>query len=251
MGEEIPLAGGNVSDAVVRVGETVRKPVGPQTPAVEALLEHLIAAGIENVPRPLGRDEQGRQVLEYIPGTLAHQEPPLDPAGLHRIGRIARELHDAAADFLPPPDAAWDVLIPPDRAELIVHNDLAPWNLIRNGERWVVIDWDAAGPGSRLWDLDYAATGFLPFTPDGDPGTDGPRLRALIDGYGLGEPERHDLAAMLGDHAHGMYELLVDGARTGTQPWARLHAEGHADYWGPAAAYIRQHRDGWLRSLLS
>jgi hypothetical protein len=38
---EQALDGGNVSDGVVRVGDTVRKPAGFWTPSVEALLAHL------------------------------------------------------------------------------------------------------------------------------------------------------------------------------------------------------------------
>ena len=34
---EEPLRGGNVSARVVRVGDTVRRPAGPHTPAVHAL----------------------------------------------------------------------------------------------------------------------------------------------------------------------------------------------------------------------
>ncbi|MEV6285357.1 hypothetical protein [Kribbella sp. NPDC051770] len=34
------LHGGNVADAVLRVGTTVRKPVTASTPAVEAVLDH-------------------------------------------------------------------------------------------------------------------------------------------------------------------------------------------------------------------
>ena len=63
------LTGGNVAGQVVRVGDTVRKPVTSATPAVEALLRHLEAAGFAGAPRTLGRDERGRQVLEYIPFT--------------------------------------------------------------------------------------------------------------------------------------------------------------------------------------
>jgi len=52
------------------------------------------------------------------------------------------------------------VLIPdPAAGDLICHSDLAPWNLVRNEQRWVFIDWDNAGPSSRLWDLGYAALG--------------------------------------------------------------------------------------------
>jgi hypothetical protein len=125
-GDEHVLTGGNVAGHVVRVGDTVRKPVTSATPAVEALLRHLEAAGFAGAPRTLGRDERGRQVLEYIPGPLADTQPPLDLGGLHRAGTLIRTLHDASAGFRPPQDAGWNVVIPPDRADLICHNDLAP-----------------------------------------------------------------------------------------------------------------------------
>src|SRR5487761_1883584 len=35
-GGAIPLSGGNVTSAVVRIGNTVRRPAGPSTPAVHA-----------------------------------------------------------------------------------------------------------------------------------------------------------------------------------------------------------------------
>jgi thiamine kinase-like enzyme len=51
-----------------------------------------------------------------------------------------------------------------DRAEHLLGggNVAGRWNLVRDGERSVFIDWDGAGPGSRLWDLGYAAHGFVP-----------------------------------------------------------------------------------------
>ena len=91
---EHPLGGGNVAAGVVRVGDTVRKPAGFWTPAVDALLTHLRRAGFTGAPRPLGRDGQGRQVLEYVPGPVAMDQPWLDEAGLHRVGRLISELHD-------------------------------------------------------------------------------------------------------------------------------------------------------------
>lgn len=242
MAVEHILAGGNVAAAVVLVGDTVRKPVTPATPAVEALLAHL--DGFPSAPRHLGRDDRGRQVLEYIPGTI--YDIPADNRELHRTGRLIRDLHDALADFRPPADARWQVVIPPDRHDLVCHHDLAPWNLVRAEDRWVFIDWDCAGPGSRLWDLAYAAHGFVPLHPGGDPDTDGPRLRALADGYGLDDGQRAELPALIVANTRGMYDLL----RTSTEePWTRLYAEGHADHWGPAADYIERHLDVWRTAL--
>ena len=97
---EHPLGGGNVATRVVRVGDTVRKPAGYWTPAVEALLSHLRRGGFTGAPRPLGRDVEGRQVLEYVPGPVAMDQPGLDEAGLRRVGRLISELHDAASGGL-------------------------------------------------------------------------------------------------------------------------------------------------------
>jgi Ser/Thr protein kinase RdoA (MazF antagonist) len=254
-GPEIPLLGGNVSASVVRVGDTVRKPASASTAAVEALLEHLASVGFDGAPRVLGRDVRDRMVLEYVPGTMADVMPPMTERELHRVGRLIRDLHDAVADFVPPPDAAWNVVIPPDREELICHHDLAPWNLVRDarddgdGERWVFIDWDGAGPGSRLWDLAYAAHGFVPMAPGGDPSVDGPGLRALADGYGLDEQQRRAFPELIVGHTRGMFDLLHRGSLSGEQPWARLWLEGHGDHWGVAASYIDSHLDLWHRAL--
>ncbi|MGC4937647.1 phosphotransferase enzyme family protein [Kribbella sp. DT2] len=247
---EEPLTGGNVADAVVRVGTTVRKPITPATAAVEAVLTHLHQVGFSAAPRTLGRDDQGRHVLECIPGALADTLPAFTAQELRRLGALIRELHDVMATFTPPADAQWTVAIPdPTGGQLICHHDLAPWNLVIDGDRWTFIDWDGAGPGSPLWDLGYAAHGFVPLVPGGVPAADAPRLRALADGYDLDDDLRREFPAMIAAHTRGMFDLLTCGARTGVQPWSRLHAEGHADHWGPAADYIETHHATWLAAL--
>lgn len=268
---EEPLTGGNVADTVVRIGATVRKPATPATAGIEAVLTHLNQVGFPAAPRTLGRDEQGRHVLEYIPGVLADTLPPFTTQELHRLGALIRDFHAAMETFTPPADAQWDVAIPdPTSGQLICHHDLAPWNLVIDGDRWTFIDWDGAGPGSPLWDLGYAAHGFVPLNADDDPQADlgqkaladvradfgrraladAPRLRALADGYGLDDELRREFPAMIAAHTRGMYDLLERGARTGEQPWSRLHAEGHANHWGPAADYIESHHAIWLTALL-
>lgn len=239
---EVPLQGGNVSDGVVRVGDTLRRPPGPWSPTVHAFLSHLNELGYEGAPRTLGFDPAGRHVVEYIEGPVAM---PFPQDGAHswlrRVGRLLRDFHDASATFVPPPDATWNVVIEPDRAELIIHHDAGPWNLIAGTNRWVFIDWDNAGPGSRLWDLAYAAHGFVPLAPETRATEAGERLGALADGYGLDGRGRHHLAELLHRRIMSMYELLERGGRDGSQPWCQLWRDGHGDTWLRNADYVERH----------
>ncbi len=220
---------------------------------MDDLLSYLSEVGFEAAPRPLGRDSQGRQVLEYVPGKNALDElPRMDVTALARVGALIRRLHDATADYQAPARAAWEVVLKPDHGdEWVCHNDLAPWNLIvGDDERWVLIDWDSAGPSSRIWEIAYAAHGFVGLAEGNDPVQDAERLSALVDGYQLGDEHREDLCRSLAAPTRAMYELLTSASETGDQPWARLHADGHAEHWGPAADYIERNMSRWRRALL-
>lgn len=255
--DEQPLSGGNVSDGVVRVGDTVRRPAGPWTPAVHALLTHLYEAGFRAVPRPLGIDDQGREVLTFVPGGVVWPDrfALVEPtAGLVRVARLVRDFHDAVKDFTPPADARWQVLVPAEGADIIAHQDLAPWNLVAEGEEeWAFIDWDTAAPGSRLWDVAYAIRGFVPLSahPDWQSPDAAARLRLFADAYGLDETERRALVPMLGRRTRAMHDFLRDQSDRGNQPWARLWAEGHGDAWRGDAEYIEERQEQWERALLS
>ena len=96
-GERLP--GGNVGGAV-RIGATVRRPTGPWTPAVHALLGHLAATGLPAVPRAHGIDARGREVLDYLPGEVIDVNAEvLTDARLAALGRWLRALHTGASGF--------------------------------------------------------------------------------------------------------------------------------------------------------
>ncbi|MET8866803.1 phosphotransferase [Nonomuraea sp. NPDC004580] len=126
MPDEEILTGGGVNH-VVKVAGTVRRPTGPWTPAVHALLRHLAARGFTGAPSVHGVDEQGREVLGFVPGeTAGHPLPPwarTDEA-LTGAARLLRRYHDATAGFVPPPGATW-YLPPVEPAEVICHGDVA------------------------------------------------------------------------------------------------------------------------------
>ena len=247
------LAGGNATGGVVRVGDTVRRAAGPWTPAVHALLRHLRDAGFTGAPQPLGVDGEGREVLTFVPGTVPWPDrfELLEPVErLVGVARLIRDFHKAVAGFSPPAGASWQVLIPAEGDEIIAHNDLAPWNLVLGEAGWAFIDWDIAAPGSRLWDLAYAAHGFVPLSADErwrrlDLQR---RLEAFVDAYGLDEGERRQLVPMLGRRTTSMYDFLAAGA--GVQPWARLWREGHGEAWRRDSEFIEERTALWEQALL-
>ena len=232
------LPGGR-NHGAVRVGDTVRRTAGDQTPAVLALLRHLEAAGFAGAPRALGLDEQGREVLTYVGGETVGDTRPW-PAWAHgeaalvAAGRWLRDFHAACRSFVPPPDPHWfggrDELGP---GELIGHGDAAPYNAVWTGTGVVVIDWDLAHPMPPLEDLAFVALMWVPLTArdvaaaDGfPPDLDRPRrLRLLLDAYGWTGPEAEVLAAVrrrASDHAEG----LRAAAAAGYEPAVELVAEG-------------------------
>ena len=249
--QEEKLTGGNTAESVVRLGATVRKPVTKSTPAVHSFLKHLRAAGYEGSPEAFGFDEQGRQILAFMPGPLWYGGPPRTQTDLRRVGILIKALHDAAVSFEAPACAEWDGRSEPDGHDIICHNDLAPWNLVCGPDRWVFIDWDNAAPGTRLWDLAWAAISFPPFEPEGDLCAAASATQAILDGYGLETSLYGALVGLMVKRAREEYELIVQGAKANRQPWARLYIEGHHQYWGPVSDYIDRHASALNRMLIS
>jgi hypothetical protein len=188
--DEEVLSGGNTTP-VVRIGDTVHRAAGPWTPSVHGLLRTLRDAGLTQVPEPLGHDEQGREVLSYLPGTVGNYPLPSwiwSETILQEAGSLLRRVHDASAP-LASVVATWQL---PDHQppEVICLNDAAPYNMVFNGGHITgLIDLDMASPGPRIWDLAYLAYRLVPLgeyaddcAPDGHDRVR--RLDELIRAYG-------------------------------------------------------------------
>lgn len=248
MPHEEPLSGGNASGAVVRIGDTVRKPWAASTPSVIAYVQALRAAGVD-APEPRGRDDAGRQILEYVPGELAIGRGPMSAGELRRVGAMVRAIHDASAAYAVRADAVWEAAIPAPGAELVCHNDLAPWNLVVGEDRWVFIDWDAAAPSTRLWDLAYAAQAFTLNDTSVVAAEAARGLAALVDGYGADARLRRELPEAMAQRTAAMHDLLRTSHEAGTEPWSSMFADGHGAHWRTATAYVEQHRRVWRAAL--
>ena len=202
MGANHVFTDGNMNQAVERIGNKIHRAASPQTATIHRLLAHVRAQGVDWVPEPHGFDEQGREVLDYLPGEVVHVPTPWlrNPDVLVTIAQALRQWHDATASFSRESDDVWwqEDIAP---VEVICHVDFAPYNhVFDDGEFVGAIDFDLCTPGPRLWDLAYTAYRYVPLTPGRDDAVaDGPapdrsgfshaeqreRLEAFVAAYGL------------------------------------------------------------------
>jgi hypothetical protein len=226
--EEVPLAGGWVTEGVMRLDDTVRRPAGATSGFVVELLGHLERAGFVGVPRFLGYDEQGRETLSFLPGEV----PPDCRSVIWKDNQISgsmrllRRFHDHTAG---------SALAGAE--EVVCHNDFGPWNLVwRDGFPEGIIDFDRAAPGPRLADLAFAAWKFLNLGSVDLPISEQQRrLRLLARSYGI-EPDAQLLAgirtaqarmrALIESGAPGHRRFMATAQITLEQQWLEAHGAG-------------------------
>jgi len=162
------LKGGR-DNQIFRSGKTVIRPAGPWSDAVQHLLKHLHNEGFTQAPKPLGYDEQGNEKVSFIEGEVTNY--PLSKAAMSEealisAAKLLRAYHDATASFITSETLKLPWMLPSkEPAEVICHGDFAPYNVVLNGNQAVgIIDFDTAHPGSRLWDIAYAAYRWAPLS---------------------------------------------------------------------------------------
>ena len=265
---EIPLLGGDVTEGLVRVADTVRRPGAPASPAIAAYLHHLEQAGIPESPRHLGVDAKGRDILTFVEGETAGRPMhawAAEPEVLTAIASLQRRMHDASPlDLMLPADAAfslpthldgvpdaWDV------ADVIGHNDLTPDNLIFRDRQLVgVIDFDMAGPTTRLVDI---VTTLLFWAPLRDPVDRDPvladadaadRMRRYADAYGLDSEQRQQLYDVAVRRQQRSWHVMKHAAETRGGGWQRMWDEGVGDVILRSQRWLAAH-EADLRAALA
>lgn len=236
-----PMPAGDVTEGVVRVGETIRRPRQPQSLAVAAYLDWLEDAGFEGSPRFLGRDSDGRDVLSFVPGRCAAAEPEpwvQSEELLASVPRLVRQLHDASAGYDPGahPFPRHPVPLRRGRQEgagLVCHLDVTPQNVVvRNGRAVGLVDFDLAGPSTALRDSYNTALHWVPLRDPADawPGWDGldpyRRLRIFADAYGWDREQRRRVPGLGIEAAALSHERMRHNAEALGGGWARMWDEG-------------------------
>jgi hypothetical protein len=235
------------------VGATVRRPAGPWTPTIHALLRHVRQRGFELAPEPSGLDDLGREIVAYIPGTTVGWDLPWPSVVrsedlLVQIGEATARYHRAVTDFRPAGTVSWQSgparLAP---SEIVCHHDLAPYNIVLDGGRLAgIIDWDLAGPGTRLADLAFVAWQWVPLHGPGitrllgwdDPPDRVGRLRLLLDAYGL--DDRSGFIGAVRDRIGYNRAVMVRRAAEGDPAYRALVDQGHVAGMDEALVFLEE-----------
>ncbi|GII53261.1 hypothetical protein Pth03_16500 [Planotetraspora thailandica] len=255
--DEEPLVGDGVTAGVVRVGDTVRRPVRPFTATIHAYLRHLHGAGFSDAPIPLGFDDQGREVLSFVPGDVPREPLPAGASGedvLVELARLVRRLHDAAQSWTPPADATWGgipgariVNSTADGEPLVVsHRDYCPGNVVfRDGLPAALIDFDLAKPTTRVDDLANALYYWAPLLHPADrspafadldiPG----RVAVFADSYGMSLAQRRALVPAATRMIH-RFHVNMRAAAEVDPVFKRMWDEGVKDRLPRAETWIER-----------
>jgi hypothetical protein len=247
---ETLLLGGTANRGlVVRVGDTVRRPLRASSTATHALLLHLATAGFRGAPEFLGIDPQGREVLSYVPGETVTAPYPtwsMTDEALDSVARLLRSYHEAVADFRGD-GLEWAEPVPAAYVTgLVSHNDPNLDNVVfRDGHAAALIDFDLAGVGSALWDVATAVRLWAPLRPEADihdvrRGRSLARLRRFADAYELTADDRLRLVDAAADNHVWCMEYVRRGSESG-HPW--FHQR-----WTTGESALTDRTNDWFRT---
>ena len=247
--EEQTLTGGN-TNVVTKVGNTVRRKLGPHSNSIHRFLHHLNNHDVP-VPRLLGIDDENREILRFIDGET---DFPADmwqcDRAIVKAAEILRAFHDASKTFQLTASDTWAFEYPEiERRNVICHNDFAPYNMVfRDGCPIAIIDFDLCGPGPAIRDLAYLAYWMAPLSFANPEMRDAslievengcPRLQLLCRTYGTSaSPE---LLTVISEVLHHMSSETMAIKMVGPTVASRLKADGHLDHWMREAQSFDDH----------
>ena len=186
----------------------------PQNGALQMrALERLAEKGADFAPKCYGTDEQGRLVLEFLPGNVPDNIGVFSDAQCVRGMELIRAFHDMTREMS------------------LCHGDLSPCNFVfADGMPKYIIDWDACHVGDPLDDVAYALWLWLDAgDEDMDPADFRRREKLLLDVYGA--------------NATGMKERMVaEAARVARSVFPTQEQTLATKQWAEkCAAWITKH----------
>ncbi|GAA2147677.1 phosphotransferase [Glycomyces algeriensis] len=236
----MPLEGGRMAAGVVRVGDTVHRPLSGSSDFMAALLGLLERQGFEGAPRHLGRTG-GADVLSFLPGEVPARFGVWSDTQVQAAAALLRQMHDATRGS----DLA-------GRCDVVCHHDPGPNNAVfQGGVPVAFIDFAEAAPGGRLEDVAYlawtwsvASKQVLSLARQAD------QVRIIADAYGLEVAERQVLVdCILERQARNVRFWAEFKAGPATAPTTPEQLADRIEWSRREHAFVAAHREVFDRAL--
>ncbi len=262
---EMILEGGNLNK-VIKIDETVRRPLKEWSPTIHRFLKFLEKNGFNESPKFYGIDKDNREILSFIRGDTGVDFPKLKPymmsdEVLVDIAKILKKLHDISALFKTDIDDTWMLSYPGNLPlEVICHNDCAPYNVVFSGGRVSgIIDFDTACPAPRIWDIAYTLYTFVSlgryvYDPACDKLEDYDsskhaanhkrRIALFLNAYGIAQP--NDLINQIIFRIETLCDTILSKANQGDEAFKKMLQEGHLLHYQNEIDFIRCHGHEWV-----
>ena len=254
---EVPLLGGDVTEGVVRVGDTVRRPVSVVSEAVRRVLGHLESVGFAGAPRFRGVDAKNRDILDFVDGEVAGRPWPVwvaDPERIASVARLVRAFDDAMAPLGVPSWASGlrQAEVPGIPASIagtptfVAHLDVTPENVVfRDGRAAALIDFDLIRPATRAQEVANLLLWWGGWMPEADREAATRQLdpaeagASIVGAYGLDDEARATLVALSINAADRSWFLMKSRAETLGGGWRRMWDDGVGDRILRRAQWLR------------
>ena len=225
---EIPLVGGRITDGVVRLADTVRRPAKESSRRIQSALHALRLAGFYRAPEFLGFDEKNREILSFIEGYVPGNLGENSVEQFYMAIDMARDLHQASRAFAP-------------EGLVLCHDDLSPCNTVFSApcRQWDshpvgIIDWDACAYLPAWEEISYMCWLWLDLgNEEMDAGLQIQAMGRALDQYGANEVFREDfpgklIARMM--RVQHSFEARGTGDVQGVRQWV-----------GEGVAWVKRH----------
>jgi Ser/Thr protein kinase RdoA (MazF antagonist) len=233
-----------------RQGDLIVRPAAAWTPGVHALLTALHRHGFHAVPHSAGYDEAWERV-SYLPGDTGELDEHVAMRGeraLRSAASLLRHYHNCSALFAKSLETSYEWQLPArSPCEVICHGDFAPYNVVLNdGEVTGLIDFEAAHPGPRVWDLAYGIYRWAPLSSSaavegaGTLAAQVHRARIFVDAYGLSIAERPSLPDVIVERLEALLTFMEHEAARGIERYRRNLQDGHDRIYRQDIAYIKK-----------
>lgn len=255
------LDGGRVGK-IKKQDDCVIRPANPWTLAVQSFLQFLWDKGFDNIPKPYGLTEDGKEMVSYVDGDVYHddlwrifqsEEVLID------VAKLLRRFHNAGKEYMTnlTGDEPW-MLQKRQPQEVMCHGDFAPYNItFVDGKVSGIIDFDTLHPGPALWDIAYAVYRWIPFVSPENPDYcyDLPkqieRLKLFADSYGMDNDSRKALLAMMIKRITALVDYMKEQESLGNEDVIQNIKDGHMDLYLQDIAYLQTNEDKIIEGIIS